>query len=189
MIVNLRGGNGSGKSFVHHALLDEHDAEPLYLAQFNTDVQQKPRVWRLPGDLYIIGRYAPGADGIGFKPLGQLVRAFAARGHVFFENVLVSANISSWLPVREALSDQAWVWATLDTPLEVCLERIQARNGGTAVKTRAIELHHLRVHKCHKQLIAAGERVATIDHTSDTVQQVHDILSSGGWDCGGHCGR
>lgn len=186
MILNLRGGNGSGKSYVHHWLLDNHEHRPLYLANFNSIHQQKPRVWQLDGigrqPLFVIGRYQPGADGIAFKPLGDLVKAFAPHGHVFFENVMVAANISSWLPVRRALADHEWIWATLDTPLELCFERIYARNGGAPLKEPAIVAHYKRTHKCHNQLVEAGERTVMIDHER-SVQQVEELLHEGGWDC------
>ncbi len=182
-VLNLRGGNGSGKSTVHHWLLDNHERSPLYFGNFHSSQKQLPRVWQLPGNLFVIGRYGPGADGIGFKPLAQMVEVLAPRGHVFFENVMVSGNITSWMPCREAIADQRWIWATLDTPIEVCLDRIQKRNGGKAVKEDAIIDHHNRSKKCHTRLADAGEETVWVDHTR-SIEHVHELLTKGGWDCG-----
>ena len=182
-VLNLRGGNGSGKSTVHHWLLDNHPHEELYFANFHSRQQQLPRVWELPGKLFVIGRYGPGADGIGFKPLAQMVQSYAPGAHVFFENVMVSGNVTSWLPCRESLPDERWIWATLDTPIEVCLERIYKRNGGAVIKEGGIIDHHNRSKKCHQTLLDAGQEAVWVDHTN-SIAQVHALLTEGGWDCG-----
>ena len=182
-VFNLRGGNGSGKSTVHHWLLDNHETKPLYFANFHSKQQQLPRVWELPGKLFVIGRYGPGGDGIGFKPLAQMVESYAPGAHVFFENVMVSGNITTWLPCRQRLPEERWIWGTLDTPIETCLERIYNRNGGATIKEDGIIDHHNRSKKCHTKLVEAGEEAVWIDHT-DSINHVHRLLTEAGWDCG-----
>jgi predicted ABC-type ATPase len=183
MICNLRGGNGSGKSTVYRWLLDNHEREEISFPNFRTANVKKPSLWRLHGDMYMIGRWQSGADGIGFAALIDLVKTLSQRGHVFFENVLVSGNVSTFLPVRKELSDQRWIWATLDTPLETCLERIQLRNGGKPVKEGTIATHHKRVKRYAQDLIDLGEEAIWIDHTR-SIEHVHSILVDAGWDCG-----
>lgn len=183
MITNLRASNGGGKTTIYHWLIDNHEHEPLYSPNFRTQQEHKPRVFRLTGDLYCVGRYAAGADGIGFAALQDLVRAFGRRGHVIFENVMVSANISSWLPIRREFPDVPWIWATLDTPQDVCLQRIYGRNGGKPIKEEPIKAHYRRVRRMHDQLTELGEQTVLIDHTK-SIEQVHELLQANGWRCG-----
>jgi len=96
---------------------------------------------------------------------------------------MVSANISSWLPVRRELADHDWIWATLDTPIETCLARIYHRNGGKPIKEGAIIAHHNRVKRHAVELEALGEHTAWIDHTRST-EDVHELLMKNGWACG-----
>lgn len=168
---------------MHRWLIDNHEKEPLFSPNFRTGHEHKPKAWRLAGDMFIIGRYTAGADGVSFPELMDCTRAFAPVGHVFFENVMVSANISSWLPVRQQLAEHDWLWMTLDTPLETCIARIYGRNGDKPIKEGAITQHHNRVKRHAVQLAEMGERSVWIDHTR-SIENVHELLMENGWKCG-----
>lgn len=182
-VLNLRGGNGSGKSFVHKWMIDNHDSTPLYSPNFFTRAEKKATAWKLAGDLYLIGGYQTGADSILFNSLYAQVQAFAQHGHVFFENVLVSGSKMSWLRRRQAMPDQNWIWATLDTPPEICVQRIYNRNGGKPINEQVIIDFNCRIRALQTWFAAAGERSVLIDHRNQ-VREVHDLLTEGGWDCG-----
>ncbi len=164
-------------------MLNNHENEPLHTPNFRSQYEHKPQVFHLEGDMFCVGRAQAGADGIGFAALQDMVRAFAARGHVLFENVMVSANLSSWLPIRKEFPNERWLWMTLDTPEEVCIERIYQRNGGKPIKEDPILAHHRRVKRMHQQLVDAGEEAIMIDHTK-SIEQVHSLLQEAGWKCG-----
>lgn len=180
MILNLRGPGGSGKTYVHRHLIDAYLKRSICSPDFRGRRTRKAISHELSGGLYVVGRYTPGADGIRFEPLMDLVRAFAPLGHVFFENVMVSGNANAWLALRREMPDQEWVWATIDTPFELCLERIYSRNGGKPIKEGVAAAHFRRVHRAHAQLEEAGEKTVWIDHTR-AYDQVHEILTAGGW--------
>jgi hypothetical protein len=182
-VLNLRGGNGSGKTYVHHWLIDNHESEPLYSPNFFSDTEKKPNAWKLPGGLYLIGKYTAGADSILFQNLYAQVQAFAKEGHVFFENILVSGSKQAWLSKRRSMPDQDWVWATLDTSPETCIERIYARNGGKPIQEQTIIDFNNRIRKLATWLYDQGEVSVRIDHT-DSVRQVHELLTKEGWNCG-----
>ena len=183
MILNLRGGNGSGKTTIHHWLIDNHDAEPMFDPNFFTEAEKKANAWKLPGGLYIIGKYTGGGDSVLFESLKSMVRGFSQEGHVFFENVLVSGSKHSWLNIRKEMSDQDWVWATLDTSPEICLERIYSRNGGKPIKEDIIIGFNKRVRSLQEWLASEGEKSYLLDHTQ-SIKLVHDLLTEGGWNCG-----
>jgi len=183
VILNLRGGNGSGKTTIHHWLIDNHDAEPMYDPNFFTDAVKKPNAWKLPGGLYVIGKYTGGGDSILFDQLKTMVNGFSQHGHVFFENVLVSGSKMAWLNIRKTMSDRDWVWATLDTPADICIERIYGRNGGKPIQEDTIRGFNKRVRSLGEWLAEEGEKSVLIDHTN-SIKMVHDLLEQGGWDCG-----
>ena len=182
MILNLRGGNGSGKTFIHHWMIDNHDSTPLYDPNFFTDRSKKANAWSLPGGLIIIGKYTGGADSILFDQLATAVRGFSTDHHVFFENVLVSGSKYAWLNIRKTV-DADWIWATMDTPAEVCIERIYGRNGGKPIQEDTIKAFNARVRTLGEWLKSEGEQSELIDYRN-SVKQVHDLMTSGGWDCG-----
>jgi hypothetical protein len=181
-VLNLRGGNGSGKTFVHHWLIDNHESVPLFTPNFFSDTEKKPNAWMLPGGLFIIGKYTGGADSILFQDLYAQVQAFAQEGHVFFENILVSGSKQAWLSKRRTISSD-WIWATLDTPPELCLERIYERNGGKPIQENTIRDFNQRIRTLATWLYNQGETSVRVDHT-DSVRIVHQLLTDGGWECG-----
>jgi predicted ABC-type ATPase len=184
-IINLRGGNGSGKTTVHHWLIDEHNAEPMFDPPFFGGADKKANAWKIPGNdkpLYVIGKYTGGADSILFETLWTEIQGFAQHGHVFFENVLVSGGKMAWLKKRRTMPDQRWFWLTLDTPAEVCIERIYGRNGGKPINEEQIKNFNARVRMLSGWLHEEGEESYTIDHTK-SIEQVHKFLELGGWDC------
>jgi len=188
MIINVRGGHGSGKSTIGRWFIDNHKHVPLHSPNFRTDRVQKPVSFHLEGDLFVLGRYQPGGDGIRFDPLEELIRGFAKVGHVLFENVLVSGNVPRFLRLRAEMPEIDWVWATLDTPEDLCIERIYARNGGKPIKEDTTRGHHRRVLRLAEQLEAMPDQhTVTLDHTGyNAINQVHALLVEGGWNCGTH---
>lgn len=179
MILNLRGGGGAGKTTVFKGLIDTYLVEPLWAPNFRTKNVKKPVAWRLAGELFVLGRYQTGGDGIRFEPLMDMIRAFAPRGHVMFENVLVSGNVSSWLPFRREIGGK-WIWATLDTPQALCVERIYGRNGNKPIKEDVHAAHDRRVRKKVQELVDLGENSVWVDHTR-SLEHVVELLKSGGW--------
>ena len=82
---------------------------------------------------------------------------------VVFEGIIVSTIFLPWLEWEKA-NGGMW-WAFLDTPLEVCLARIQQRNGGVAVKEDQIAGKHKTIAEVRRKVLGAypaGGRVITI---------------------------
>ena len=129
LLVSLRGTHGSGKSHLVRQLLERYDAQP-------TDVDKKGRpnnyVMTLSnGDkLFVVGSYVNACGGCdGIQPYSLIwprVAKFAELGHVLFEGALVSSSYGNIGRSMESYGDRA-VFAFLDTPLQVCLDRIQQR--------------------------------------------------------------
>lgn len=129
ILCSLRATHGSGKSYLVRQLLERYDAQP-------TDVDKKGRpnnyVMTL-GDkskLFVVGSYVNACGGCdSIQPYSLIwprVEEFAKHGHVLFEGALVSSSYGNIGRSLEAYGDRA-VFAFLNTPIEVCLERIRQR--------------------------------------------------------------
>ncbi len=127
MIINIRGTHGSGKSTVVHQLIERYSASAV------GDNPKKPIGYRMNtpfGGLHVVGSYRTacgGCDGIQpYARIWPLVVEAATWGHVVFEGALVSSSYGSIGRSSEVYGDD-FVFAILDTPLEVCIERIRKR--------------------------------------------------------------
>jgi protein gp37 len=128
-LINLRGTNGAGKSTVVRNLLDANDARPLYGA-----LGQRPEAYvlSLPDNnkAYVIGPYETpcgGCDAIQpYSLICPLIERYAALGNVIFEGALISSCWGEIGRLLERFGHQALV-VFLDTPLDVCVDRVQAR--------------------------------------------------------------
>jgi len=123
--------------------------------------------------LFIIGPYygvpTSGADVIttnGLDVLIFLLEKYRKKGDVLYEGIIVSNNYGS---VGEYLFTQQKdvVVAFLDTPLEVCLEGLKARQL-TAIRQGKSDLH-LREH--FKRILRVRERMEGLGFRCETVNR------------------
>ena len=136
MIVNLRGTSGSGKTTALRTLMARAEACGHTRQAYLSSVDQKkpkPLGYAFVGTppLYVLGSYETVCGGCDtLKTQDQvcgLVRHFAPYGHVVFEGLLISHLYSRYEALNHELAAHGYVWAFLDTPLELCLARVQQR--------------------------------------------------------------
>ena len=171
MILNLRGPNGSGKSTVARALLAAGEA-PIPLAPYVTPRGAERRVLgaRVASlDLIVVGPYRTdcgGCDAIKTQELVcESVRLAARQAkHVFFEGVIVSTLFSRYLTLSREHPRAPFLWAYLDTPLDLCLARIQTRNGGKPIKTELVADKVRSIERTRQKALAAGEHTLVVPH-------------------------
>lgn len=143
-IVNLRGTSGSGKSSVVHTILAKYPHSVVAWKQGARS--KKPVVYAVDigkeVPLYIFGSYQTqcgGVDGItDFKnELPPLIDEYAEKGDVLFEGLLMSGGVGTIgrriLDRRNAGQSKVWM-ALLDTPVELCLERVNGRRAARGVE-------------------------------------------------------
>lgn len=129
MIINIRGTHGSGKSYIIKWLLEKYKAKPESLTAKG---QPANYIMTIPkcGVVYVVGRYTTACGGCdGIQPYSEIwprVEKFADLGHVLFEGALVSSSYGNIGRASEVYGND-FVFAFLDTPLEICLKRIKQR--------------------------------------------------------------
>ena len=124
MILNIRGTHGSGKSWLVHQLLSE-GSEPI------ADDYGNCLGYELPWcNGSVVGRYTNvcgGCDGIktADEVVARVKRFNQEYEHVVFEGILVSHTFKRYSDLAKELDDYWFLF--LDTPLEVCIARVEAR--------------------------------------------------------------
>lgn len=142
-ILNLRGCSGAGKSTLVHRFLAEHKHTPIY---GNPGGWKKKHIigYRVHGPIltdgcyeytYVVGSYKTacgGCDSLSYKgshtDIENMIRRWAKNGNVCFEGLTISSSRTKWLGISKDFPGQ-FVWCFMDTPEEVCYERILARSG------------------------------------------------------------
>lgn len=202
MIINIRGTNGSGKTTLARALIGENP-QPIdllwYTSPTKKDPERKQSVegYGQPGGFLAIGSYKQGCGGMDTVPSfdlqQQAVRvaydwkrpgalAPLSKGarptHVVCEGVLASTVAGSWLNFFGGFNKLDIVIAYLDTPLEVCLARIKARQIAAKGEAREIKTDLVvdkikAINATRKRFDQAGFRTVTLRH-----EQAHDDVTA-----------
>lgn len=130
-IVNIRGCNGSGKTTIVRRFLERLPNEklggkPTRPAGYQVDAS----AWGISAPVFVVGSYentCGGADGINTQEeiADRVVKALPL-GHVLVEGLLMSKS-SDKGHVAPILRENGAVFAFLDTPWDVCLDRVLKR--------------------------------------------------------------
>lgn len=132
VIVNLRGTSGSGKSTVAFTMLKNHPTEDIigkdgkikgYIVDAKSSGISKP--------IYVMGKYTTACGGADQIPTQQEAAdrcvCYVEHGHVFIEGLLASAAGPSGALTKAIQETGKAKFLILDTPVEVCLERVRIR--------------------------------------------------------------
>ena len=199
-IVNIRGTSGSGKSTLVRRFLTDYTNTPVY-AQLSDWKKEKVVAYRVEPfnnpfenvhsklPTFVMGRYETqcgGWDAMSYKgshqDLEEMCIQAGAKGNVIFEGLTVSSSYTRWLNVSKAFPGHM-VFAFMDTPEEVCYQRILSRNGGKEPKRDAKGLadYNHKFRNCVVQsakLEAMGERVVWLSSDDAGYQKLLELLNA-----------
>ena len=175
VIVNIRGTSGSGKSTIAFEFLKRFPHEEL------TGKDGKIKGYRLNTssagleyDIFILGKYTTVCGGLDACPTqaeaGELAtKAHALGGHVLAEGLLASAAGPKGALTEAIHQTGSAVFAILDTPLQVCLDRVRSRRLAKGNEKPFNEKNtrdkYTQTHSTAKTLKKLGYDVRPIDHT------------------------
>src|SRR5271163_3831687 len=125
-ILNIRGTNGSGKSTVVRKLIS-------HLGVVSVFRNEKGKIWayELGEKVYVLGKYETACGGLdtykNFAQTRESIRKFVPLGNIVCEGVLWSTVFKQSDEVAREFPQHHSIWAMLDTPADVCLRRVKAR--------------------------------------------------------------
>lgn len=173
IVVKLGGTNGSGKTSVARALLDMMEEQ---------DVAKKATYGFIDGKAWVIlGSYKTvcgGMDTISDKEerlalindhIGNGWRDHDEDDVIFFEGLITGKTYGKIGELSELDNGARWIYAFMDTPFEVCVERVLARRaarGNTAPfnAERTMRPTYKAVHSTAKRALAQGHKVVWLPH-------------------------
>ncbi len=129
-VFDLRGTHGSGKSYVAHKLLKVYGSKPCHYK--GTTKTAYTLVAGLKPTLAILGDYSKvcgGCDGIKTQDeICNLVRELnVVYDNVLLEGALVGHTYTRYAQLATEIGRASYTFMFLDTPLEICIERVKAR--------------------------------------------------------------
>jgi hypothetical protein len=185
-IVNIRGTSGSGKTTVARTLLISHPHRVLKGADgkikgYQIDASSSG----IHTPVFLVGSYAytcGGVDGIKTQEeIADRVVKAVEYGHVLVEGLLMSKSGPSG-HVSPIFRDHNAVFAFLDTPLDVCIERVLGRrkaagNNKPFDPDKSLSVAHKQCARCAQLLIDAGGYDVRWVSWQDPVTAVVDYLT------------
>jgi len=186
---NLRGTNGSGKTFVARNLLKKFWGCPIRRTERGKVEVYEGNMNGIP--LFFLGSYETQCGGCDTIPsvgrVAELLKDLMSRpehGIVFFEGLMISHMLGTVGAMQAQLGKQNNVLAFLDTPLEVCIERVKLRRlergNEKPFDPRNIVADHPRVRSCMAKAIQQGYKVIVINHDNALEQVETDLMTLAG---------
>lgn len=172
LLVNIRGCNGAGKSTIPMSMLNDPE---MFVEELKYSDGKKI------GSLTVFQSYGWVALGTYFNKTGGLdgirnmectkTTLYAALGlypdyDILMEGILCSTVFSSYSDLFHEIEDQTGrqvMILSLLPPLEVCLERIQTRNGGKPIKEDLVAGKRGSVARSHEKFKQEGFTCIKVD--------------------------
>lgn len=178
-VFDIRGTHGSGKTTVAREFTE--GATPLHARPLTHPGKKTTLGYKIHElNLIVVGKYdtpCGGCDGIKTQDeIKARVDLFLKHGHnVLLEGILVAHTYGPW---EEFARGKDWNFVILDTPLEVCIERVNARRmargQGPLPDPKNIIRDWHRIHKVGHLMEAAGHRVhRTASHEAPHLIRKH----------------
>lgn len=175
-IVNIRGCNGSGKTTIVRRFLDRLPRRALGSDERRPlGYEVDARGWGIARPVFVVGSYentCGGTDGIKTQEeIAERTVKAHAYGHVLVEGLLMSKS-SAGGHVAPILKEHGAIFAFLNTPWEVCLERVLARRleAGNTKPFDPDKTMRSAYEQCHRSAelltLAGGYDVRWLDHTN-----------------------
>lgn len=139
-IIKIHGCSGAGKTTAVRSLMDmAEDAEKLWTPDQKKVEAYKLKLAGIVAPVFVLGSYennCGGMDTVGSaKEAIMLVHQYESIGHVVHEGLLQSTYYGAMGKDSQRYGDR-YIYAFLDTPIEICLQRVVARREANGSKNK-----------------------------------------------------
>lgn len=132
-VINIRSTSGGGKTTTVRGIMSKGKVTPIYVPPQKTPEAYRVDIKKVSRPIYVLGSYENDCGGMDTvqkqDDICNLIRKYSTQGHVLVEGLLMSHTFGRYAALDRELRENGihFVWAILDTPLELCLERVSAR--------------------------------------------------------------
>jgi cytidylate kinase len=179
-VVDVRGTHGSGKSWVVHQILKHFPFTPILEGKKHLGYSSQEGI-------AVIGRYdttCGGCDGI--KTPAEVLRRLRLfmqdHKHVIMEGILIAHTAGRYIDLASELRDYGYTFCFLNTPMKVCIERVQARRAAEGkvpgfYTGNLIKDYNVIWTRCQLKMRRAGLDVRVLDYR-DPLPSVLEMLNA-----------
>jgi hypothetical protein len=159
MIIQLRGTSGSGKTTAMRQVIG---VGPEWTARFS-EGRRKP-VYYVRDQAAVMGHYSSPCGGCDtFKNYGQLKDALKSAARevslILMEGLMLSDDVLQTVEIHETIMPVHRIYY-LNTPLDVCIERVKgrrvAKGKDTVFNEEKLKNRHAQIERTRPRLESAG---------------------------------
>ena len=183
LVLKIHGTSGAGKTTAVRDLMEYGEVYPLGPNPKRPEAYQLI-IQSLTSPVYILGPYentCGGMDGVtSVDEQIRLIHHYAELGHVIYEGLLLSTYFGK-IGLEMQRYGKNHIWAFLDTPIEVCIERIKARRLA-AGNEKPLNERNTRerikpILSLKAKLIRMNQNVVELKYDQDCGRQLLELLS------------
>lgn len=196
-IIKIHGCSGAGKttaarSLIENAVEGEKTLVHLPLAEgYGKPLGKNAAVTvyslKLKGvaeTVFLLGNYdglaCGGVDGVSdFRHIFMLLENFHSHGHIVFEGLLQSTYYGK-MGEHSLKFGKDYIYAFIDTPVDVCLQRVEARRAAAGNKGKFNPQNtrdkHSTVAHTMDRVRSLGHTVVVLNHDKSMFPQLVELL-------------
>lgn len=173
MIIDIRGTHGAGKSSLVRSLLNSADSVMTHPRAGTEEIMGYQALFGKVR-VGVVGRYTTDCGGCDTiktqEDVCVRVREFSHNyDHVVYEGALVTTLWSRYRDLALELGPRRFLFAFMDTPLQTCIDRVNARRAGSGKEPLAdpknIRDKYATASRIMQKCIDEGMQWRLIDHT------------------------
>lgn len=183
-IIKIMGCSGAGKTTAARSILDMSLYVDVIQNEKGKDEAYFTTQASIPNPVILLGNYrganCGGMDTVGSANLAiAMVQTYADKGHVIHEGLLQSTYYGAMGTDSLQYGDR-YIYAILDTPIELCLERVVHRrevNGSTnKFNPQLTRDKHASVKRAWDTARSRGHVCVVLDHKESMYPQLMELL-------------